>query len=108
MFGVELASFACTDDVFRVAQGCWPVKSLSERLSDQGAWRSVVSTDPGVFLEKELHALGNGDALHENASFRGAAFVELTVNHGECFVSSGDLASCVAFLREDFVEEVSQ
>ena len=68
MFGVELAAFACTDDVFHVAQGCWPVKSLSECLSDQGAWRSVVFTDPDVYLEKELLALGNRDAFHENAS----------------------------------------
>ena len=68
MFGVELACFACTDDVFRVAQGYWPVKSISESLSDQGAWRGVMSADPGVYLEKELLALGNGDALHENAS----------------------------------------
>ena len=68
LFGIELAPFACTDDVFRVAQGCWQVKSLSECLFDQGAWRSVVSVDPGVYLEKELLDLGNGDALHENAS----------------------------------------
>ena len=68
LFGVELASFACTDDVLRVAQGCWPVKSLSECLSDQGVWHNVVSTDPGVYLEEELLALGNGDALHENAN----------------------------------------
>ena len=68
MFGVKLAAFACTDDFFRVAQCCWPVKSLSESFSDQGAWRSVVSADSGVYLEKKLLALGNGDALNENAS----------------------------------------
>jgi hypothetical protein len=68
LFGIELASFASTNVVFRVAQGCWPVKSLSECLSDQGAWRSVVSAVPSVYLEKQLLALGNGDALHENAS----------------------------------------
>jgi len=68
LFGVELVAFACTDDVFRVAQGCWPVESLSEGLSDQGAWCSVVSADPSVYLEKELLALGTGDAFHENAS----------------------------------------
>ena len=67
LFGVELVAFACTDDVFRVAQGCWPVKSLSESLSDQGAWHSVVFADPGLYLKKELLALGNGDAFHENA-----------------------------------------
>ena len=58
-----------------------------------------MSTDPGVYLKKKFLALDNGDALHENASFRGAAFV---------VGSSGDLASCVAFLREDFAEEISQ
>ena len=67
-----------------------------------------MSTYPGVYLKKKFLALGSGDALHENASFRGAAFVELVVDHGECFGSSGYPASCVAFLREDFVEEVSQ
>ena len=68
----------------------------------------MVSADPSVYLEKELLVLGNGDALHENASFRGAAFVELAVDHGECFGSSGYPARCVAFLREDFVKEISQ
>ena len=53
----------------------------------------MVSVDLGVYLEKELLALGNGDALHENASFRGVVFVELVVDHGECFASSGYPAS---------------
>jgi hypothetical protein len=69
LFGVKLAAFTCTDDFLRVAQCCWPVKSLSESFSDQGAWCSVVSANPGMYLEKELLALGSGDALHENASF---------------------------------------
>ena len=69
LFGVKLAAFAQADNFFRVAQCCWPVKSLSKSFSDQGAWRSVVFADPGVYLEKELLAQGNGDALHENTSF---------------------------------------
>jgi hypothetical protein len=108
LFGVKLTSFACTDDVFRVAQGCWPAKSLSESLSDQGAWRSVVSADPGVYLEKELLALGKGDALHEDASLCGAALVELAVDHNKGFGCSGYLTSCVAFLGENFMVDVSQ
>ena len=68
----------------------------------------MVSADPGVYLKKKFLALGNGDALHENASFRGAAFVELVVDHSECFGSSGYSASCVAFFKEDFVKEISQ
>ena len=59
-----------------------------------------MSTDPGVYLKKEFLALGNGYALHENASFRWAALVELAVDHGYP-------ASCVKFLREDFIEKVS-
>ena len=101
LFEVKLAAFACTDNFFRVAQCCWPVKSLSESFSDQGAWCSMVSADPGMYLEKKLLALGNGDALHENASFGGAAFVELAVDYSEGFGG-------VAFLREDFVEEIGQ
>ena len=66
-----------------------------------------MSTNPGVYLKKKFLAQGNGNALHENASFGGAAFVELAVDYGECFGSSGDPASCVAFLREDLVEEIS-
>ena len=68
----------------------------------------MVSADPGMYLEKKLFALGNGDALHENASFGRAAFVELAVNDGKCFGSSSDPVSCVEFIREDLVEEVSQ
>ena len=66
----------------------------------------MVSVDPGVYLEKKLLALGNGDALHENASFGGAALVELAVDHSEDFGSSGYPTGCVAFLGEDFVEEI--
>ena len=103
MFGVKLAAFACMDDFFRVAQCCWPIESLSESLSDQGAWCSVVSTNPGVYLEKKFFTLGNGDALHENANLGGAAFVEFAVDYSEGFGSSGYPAGCVAFLWEDFV-----
>ena len=98
LFGVKLAAFACTDDFFHVAQCCWPVKSLSESFSDQGAWRSMVFADPDVYLEKKVLALCNGDALHGNASFGGAAFVELAVDYGEGFGSAGYPAGSVTFL----------
>ena len=68
----------------------------------------MVFTDPDVYLEKELLALGNGYALHENASLRGTTLVELTVDYGEGFGLSGYPAGCVLFLGEDFMEEVSQ
>ena len=68
----------------------------------------MVSADPGVYLEKKLLALGNVDALHENASFGGTTFVELAVDYSEGFGSSGYPAGCVTFLGEDFVEEISQ
>ena len=67
-----------------------------------------MSADPCVYLEKKLLALGNGDALHENASLGGAAFVELAVDYSEGFCSSGYPAGCVVVLREDFMEEISQ
>ena len=63
----------------------------------------MVSANPGVYLEKKLLALGNGDELHENTSIGGAAFVELAVDYGEGFGSSGNPAGCVAFLWEHFV-----
>jgi hypothetical protein len=75
LFCVELATFACADNFFCVAQCRWPVESLSESFSDQGAWCSMVFTNPGVYLKKEFLALGNGNVLHENANFRRAAFV---------------------------------
>ena len=68
----------------------------------------MVSIDSGVYLKKKFLALGNGNALHENASFRRAAFVELIIDDGECFGLSGDPASCVVFLREDLVDGISQ
>ena len=67
-----------------------------------------MSADPGMYLEEELLALGNGDALHENASLWGATLVELAVDYCEGFGSSGNPAGCVAVLREDFMEELSQ
>jgi len=63
----------------------------------------MVSADPGVYLEKKPLALGNGDALHENASLGGAAFVEIAIDYSEGFGSSGYPAGCVAFLWKDFV-----
>ena len=63
----------------------------------------MVSADPDVYLEKKLLALGNGDALHANASFGGAAFVELAVDYSEGFGSSVYPAGCIAFLWEGFV-----
>ena len=108
MFRVELAAFACADNFLHVAQCRWSVESLSESFSDQGARCNMVSTDPGVYHKKKFFTLGNGNALHENSSFRRAAFVELSVDHNECFGSSGDPASCVAFLREDLVDEISE
>ena len=63
----------------------------------------MVSADPIVYLEKKLLALGNRDALHQNASFGGVAFVELAVDYGEGFGLSGYLSGGVAFLWEDFV-----
>ena len=68
----------------------------------------MVSTDPSMYLKKKFLTLGTGYKFHENASFRQAAFVELAVGNGECFGSSGYATSCVAFLREDLVEKVSQ
>jgi len=68
----------------------------------------VVSTNSGVYLKKKFLALGNRDALHENADFRRAAFVDLAVDDGECFDLLGDPAGCVVFLREDLVDEMSQ
>ena len=64
----------------------------------------MVSTYPNMYLKKKFLALGSGDALHENASFRGAAFVELAVDYCEGFGSSGYPAGCVVVLREDFME----
>ena len=77
------------------------MESLSESFSDKGAWCSVVSADPGVYLEKKLLALGNVDALHENASFGGTTFVELAVDYSEGFGSSGYSTGYVAILGED-------
>ena len=63
----------------------------------------MVSADPGVYLEKELLALGNGDALQENASLGGAALVEFAADYSERLGPSGDAPGCIAILREDFV-----
>jgi hypothetical protein len=63
----------------------------------------MVSADPGVYLEKKLLALGNGDALHENASFGEATFVKLAVDYSKGFGSLGYPAGCVVFLWKDFV-----
>ena len=95
LFCVKLVAFACADNFHRVVQCCWPVESLSESFSDQGARCSMVSIDSGVYLKKKFLALGNGNTLYENASFRQAVFVELAVDYGECFGWSGNPASCV-------------
>ena len=67
-----------------------------------------MSTNSGVYLKKKFLALGNRDALHENASLRGASFVEFAVDYSKGFGSSGYPTGCVVFLGEDFVKEISQ
>jgi hypothetical protein len=56
---------APSDEFLSIAQGCGPVKSLSEGLADRRARRRVVVADAFVDLLQYVLAFFSGNTLHE-------------------------------------------
>ena len=86
--GIELAAFACSHDLHGVGDRGWLVETLSERVAHEGAWRRMMATNYGMDVSKQLPTLGDRDASLQDP--RGAALVELSVDHDERFGSPGD------------------
>jgi hypothetical protein len=76
LLGEVLTSLAPSNEFLSIAQGCGPVKSLSESLADQRARRCVVAADAFVDLLQDVLASFSENALHEY-SRSGALHVEL-------------------------------
>ena len=91
---VELAAFACSHDLCGVGDRGWPVETLSERVAHEGAWRHMMATDSGVDVSKRLPTLGDRDASLQDP--RGAALVDLSVNHDEGLGSPGNTSRLCA------------
>ena len=79
--GVELATITCLHDLCGISDRGWPVETLLERIAHEGAWRRMMATDSSVDVSKQLPALGDRDASLQDP--RGAALVELSVDHDE-------------------------
>jgi len=95
--GVKLAAFASPQDLCGVGDCCGPVETLPERIAHESAWRRVMATYPGMDVSKQLPTLGDGDAtLHDS---RGAALVQLPVDHNKSLRSPGD-ASHLSAVQE--------
>ena len=75
---VELATLACPHDVGSVGDRGGPVKTLSKCVTHEGARRGVVAADASVDVADQLLALGDGDALLQNA--RGTVLVQLVID----------------------------
>jgi len=86
--GVELAAFACSHDLCGIGDRGWPVETLSECVAHEGTWRRMMATYSGVDVLKQLPTLGDRDASLQDP--RGAALVELSVDHDERLGSPGD------------------
>ena len=81
LIGVELVAFARSHDLCGISDRGWPVETLLERIAHEGAWRRMMATDSSVDVSKQLPALEDRDASLQDP--RGAALVELSVNHDE-------------------------
>ena len=86
--GVELATFAGPYDIRGIGDYCGPIKDLSECVSHEGVWHRVMATYPGMDISKQLPTLGDGDATLQDS--RGAALVQLPVDHDERLGPPGD------------------
>ena len=65
--GIELATLAGPHDVGGVGDCGGPVKALSERVSLEGTWRSMVTANAGMDVPDQLPALRNGNASLQDA-----------------------------------------
>ena len=61
---------------------------FQQHVAHEGAWRRMMATDSGVDVSKQLPTLGDGDATLQDS--RGAALVQLTVNHDKRLGPPGD------------------
>ena len=86
--GVELAAFARSHDLCGIGDRGWPVETLSEHTTHEGAWRRMMATYSGTDVSKQLPTLGDGDATLQDS--RGAALVQLSIDYDERFGSPGD------------------
>ena len=86
--GVELATLAGSHNLRGIGDGRRPVEALPTRITHEGAWRRMMATYSDVDVSKQLPTLGDGDATLQNP--RGAALVELSVDHDERLGSPGD------------------
>ena len=59
---VELATLTSPHDVGGVGDPGGPVKTLSKRVTHQGAWRCVMTAGASVDVTYQLLAIGYGDA----------------------------------------------
>ena len=89
MTGVELAALAGPHDLCGIGDCGWPVETLSKHVAHKGAWHRMMATYSDVDVSKQLPILGDRDASLQDP--RGAALVELSVDHDERLGSPGDV-----------------
>jgi hypothetical protein len=81
LVGVKLASFIGAHDLVGASDRGGPIEALVERIAHEGAWRCVVATHAYVDVSNKFVAVGDGDALLQDA--RHGSLVQLTVNYSE-------------------------
>jgi hypothetical protein len=80
---VVLATLTCTNNLFRVGHGRWPIETLLECLIDEQAWVRMVPARSSVHFSEQLSTLFERDALLLDA--RGALLIEHLINNHEWF-----------------------
>ena len=78
---VVLTPFAGAHDLLDVGYCSGPVEALSERISNQGFGRDVVTTDSTVDIAQQMLPLFDGDAELQDPGV--ASFVEFTLYKNE-------------------------
>ena len=78
LLSIVLTPFVGTHDMFSVGYRGRPVEALSERISDQGSRRGMVTVDPTVDVAQQPLPLFDGDAVLQDPCV--ASPIELVLN----------------------------
>ena len=101
---VVLAPFVGAYDLLGVGYRGRPVEALSERVSDQGSRRGMVTTDPTVDIAQQPLPLFDGDAVQRDPSV--ASLVEFILDKDKRLGATRETPSLRLVRRQRLTEEV--
>jgi hypothetical protein len=99
---VVLAPFTGAYYLGGISYGSGPVEALPERISNKGAWCSMMAAHASVDVLKQLSPLLDGNAALQDSS--GAPPVEFLIHQDECLGSAHEATGLGPVGREDSVD----